>query len=296
MSGNERRTALLKAILTFQEVSQEELSDIFSPIIDILQLKVVSMELGVSLAEKFKLWSAKKPDILDVNAMNQYDQEGLDLHQCLEEASDWSSFTSKSNPHEWRLASDYSECMVSSVVGAFNYYFVCKAGGINPCWTMINSKNWTQYHADPIANKQRWYCKVCGARYKTRYGVLIEIVQKDTAKYMMAGFPPDSIGDVRAAAMERKHSEACTPAELFAAVPNLVPRSKLLLQVVEEGVYSITTPEALLSCGAFKWEQMFNLKPTKAEQKAINNALWNVPQPSRIATIAEAADVSEEEC
>jgi hypothetical protein len=297
MSGNKRRAALRKATATYVEFSQEELADILSPIIDILQLKVVSIELEVTIVEKFALWKAKKPDVLDIDAMEQYDQEGLHLHQRLEEAAEWSSFTSKANPHQWRLASDYSERMVSSVVGEFNYYFVCKAGGVNNiCWTMINSKNWTQFFEDPIADKQRWYCKVCRARYKTGFGVLIEIVQKDTVKYMMADYPPDSIGDVRAAAMEREHSNASTPAELFAAVPNLVPAGKLLLRLVEEGVYGITSPDELLSCGTFKWAQMFNLKPTKAQQRAINNAAWYPQQAPRIATITEVACGTLEEC
>jgi hypothetical protein len=184
------------------------------------------------------------------------------------------------------------------VVGEFNYYFVCKAGGVNNiCWTMINSKNWTQFFEDPIADGQRWYCKVCLARYKTSFGVLIEIVQKHAVNYMMADYPPDSIGDVRAAAMEREHENANTPAELFAAVPNLVPAGKLLLRQIDKGVYSITSPGELLSCGTFKWAQMFNLKPTKAEQRAINNAAWYPQQVPRIATITEVAcGTPEEEC
>jgi hypothetical protein len=188
--------------------------------------------------------------------------------------------------------------MVSSVVRKFNYYFVCKAGGANNvCWTMINSKNWTQLHEDPIADGQRWYCKICGAKYKTSFGVLIEIVQQHAVSYMMADYPPDSIGDVRAAAMEREHANANTPAELFAAVPNLVPESKLHLQPIDQGVYSITSHAELLACGTFKWAQMFNLKPTKAEQRAINNAAWYPQKAPRIATITEGpCGTPDEEC
>jgi hypothetical protein len=180
------------------------------------------------------------------------------------------------------------------VVGEFNYYFVCKSGAKdNMCWTMISSKNWTQVHADPIADGQRWYCKVCGARYMTRFGVLIEIVQPHAVSYMLADYPPDTIGDVRAMAMEREHDRASTPAELFAAVPNLVPASELHLELIGSGIYSITSQAELLACGTFKWAQMFTLKPTKKEQRAINKAAW-YPEKAAIADVP--LDSPEEEC
>ena len=248
---------------------KDELWDIMAPIIDILWLKEVSIERKAMMLERYALWNAETLHGLDPVAIDRYDQEGILLQVRLEEADAWTSFSSRDNPSEWRMASGYSERLVSSVAGEFNYYFVCMAGGpANTCWTMISSKNWIQYHVDPIANGQRWYCKVCGARYMRSFGVLIEIVQpQHAARYMMAEYPPSSIGDVRAMALEREHDSATTPAALFAAVPNVVPASKFHLQLIDPGIYSIISQDELLACGFFNWAQMFNLKPTKAEQK-----------------------------
>jgi hypothetical protein len=300
MSGNQLRVAERKATLFRQDVTQQTLGLIFGPITAILQVKLENMETQVAMAEKFTVWLASKPECSDKASLDKYVQEGQDIQQSMSETEVWNSFSTKSNPDEWRRAADYSENMVSSIAGAFNYYFVCRAGGSQyPCWTMINSKFWTTLHPDPIADKQRWYCKVCRAKYKTRFGVLIELVQDGSAKYIMAEFPPDSMVDARGMAIEEKYKHVKSPADLLAAVPNLIPRYELVLDKRGDGIYKITAPDVLLACGTFKWDQMFNLKPTKAELKAIkakNNIEWNQLQSQKIATIVEVADAEEQEC
>jgi hypothetical protein len=294
LTGTKQRAAIRKATSKLLELTHEQLSNILAPIIDILKFKMISIEAEAMILDKYALWKSATPDVDDPAAMEQYNKDGIKLHADLEDAAAWTSFASKDNPNAWRRAADYSERLVSTVVGAFNYYFICKAGPKdNICWTMINSKNWTQMHEDPIANGQRWYCKVCRAKYMTKFGVLIEVVQPHAVSYMLADFPPNTLGDVRAMAMEREHEGAKSPAELFAAVPNLVPASKLHLQEIDSGIYSITSQAELLACGTFQWAQMFTLQPTKKEQKAINNALWYPQKPA----IVEAAEVSpDEEC
>jgi hypothetical protein len=180
---------------------------------------------------------------------------------------------------------EYSER--SSVVVAFNFYFICKSGAKdNVCWTMSSSNGWTQDLANPFSDGQRWHCKVCGARYMTKFGVIIEVVQPHGASYMLADFPPSTLDDVSAMAMVREVVGGNTPAELFAAARHLVPASKLHLEEVGPGIYSITSQAELLACGTFQWEGMFTLRPTKKEQKAINNALWDL-QKVAIAEVAE---------
>jgi hypothetical protein len=103
-------------------------------------LETARFEYEKALVMCTKSGSMKCLDVLDIEAREQCDQEGLHLHQRPKDAAEWSSFTAKANPHQWRPAADYSERMISSVVGEFNHYFVCKAGGPNnSCWTMARS-------------------------------------------------------------------------------------------------------------------------------------------------------------
>ena len=43
----------------------------------------------------------------------------------------------------------------------FTVYYLCMAGGRgHPCGTAILSKFWETLREDPLAVKQRWYCKI----------------------------------------------------------------------------------------------------------------------------------------
>eukprot|EP00969_Alexandrium_andersonii_P088245 3892039-Alexandrium_andersonii.AAC.1 len=81
----------------------------------------------------------------------------------------------------------------------FNVFYVCKAGPKeNKCNTCASSKIWGTLNEDPISSKQRWCCKNCGARYKPKHGVVLEIIDKRPVKfgqprkylYCRAAFPP----------------------------------------------------------------------------------------------------------
>lgn len=49
---------------------------------------------------------------------------------------------------------------------------------------------WPRYHADPLAAGQKWYCRLCGARCATRFGVLVEFRLGWEARFVRALFPP----------------------------------------------------------------------------------------------------------
>ena len=45
-------------------------------------------------------------------------------------------------------------------------------------------------HHDPLAVRQRWYWRIFAARYKTKYGVLIERTREGIAHDCYADVPP----------------------------------------------------------------------------------------------------------
>jgi hypothetical protein len=241
-----------------REALRDELWDIFAPIFEILSLKESSIVRYSMLLKRYKLWCGEVLHGLSLAARDRYDQEGTLLLARIVDADVWTSFKSRDNASEWRLTSGYSERLVSSEGGEFNYYFVCLAK--DTCWTMINSKKWIRHLYDPIANGECWYCNVCGTRYMKRFGVLVEYIRPHHApRYMMAEYPPSSIRDVRATALEGEYENATTPAALFAAVPNLIPASNVHLRMIEPGIYSVIAKEKLLDRGLFSWERLFNL-------------------------------------
>ena len=63
---------------------------------------------------------------------------------------------------------------------------------LTPCGTMVISDMWDRRHEDPLAVNQRWYCKICTAKYKTTLGVICEMVhpRPQIAAYVLAEHPP----------------------------------------------------------------------------------------------------------
>ena len=58
---------------------------------------------------------------------------------------------------------------------------------------------------DECATGQRWYCKICSARYKTKFGMLIEIRNYQHVYFALTKCPNMDIEDVRAMHLEATH-------------------------------------------------------------------------------------------
>ena len=110
-------------------------------------------------------------------------------------------------------------------------------------------------HSDPLATKQKWYCPSCQAGYKTKFGVIIEMVVNrkefdypeaeedeenfEIAKgvwskewmglYCKADIMPQQFQDLKASCIERSNPECTAPTQLLDASPELRPIQKKAL-------------------------------------------------------------------
>ena len=84
---------------------------------------------------------------------------------------------------EWTVLKDKR----GNEIGAVRSWYVCCSGGAsNQCNTLILSKDWGRMKQDPLATGQRWYCKVCFARYAHKFGQVVEVSYKDQVFYFWA--------------------------------------------------------------------------------------------------------------
>ena len=147
-------------------------------------------------------------------------------------------------------------------------------GGEWPCRTAISSKLWARLFADPMKTGQRWYCKVCTARYRAKFGVLIEIIRGDKALYCKADCPDDHVKDAKAMIIERNTQAAGhrTPEELYRALPVMRPmdRGDLLTATGATGHFTIDK-EAWSLMPTLKWTVIFALATTEQEGKEFLN-------------------------
>ena len=163
-------------------------------------------------------------------------------------------------------AVDYNDTWFLEKETEFNVYYICQrkydAEGKDRCNAAIQSLAWDRMIADPIANKQRWYCNVCGARYKTAYGVLVELIVKGNTKealYCKADLPPEDMKDLKAMCVQSKLRHANTPQELLAALPTLSPQDRgTFFTETKPGVFTFTT-EVCDSLPKMEWYQLYNL-------------------------------------
>jgi hypothetical protein len=156
-------------------------------------------------------------------------------------------------------ASAYDDQFASFRGGHFRFFFVCLAGWAKKCMTLISSKKWRQLYPDqPWASGQRWYCR-CYSRYKSTYGVIVEIRKGTSYYYMRADCPDSEILDIRAMAHEKKYGKL-TPAELYAALPICQPAVTTLVTHDESGQWAhFESFEIFETLPQFGWDTIFQL-------------------------------------
>lgn len=141
-------------------------------------------------------------------------------------------------------AAQYSDEWVcnrsSEGLSAFRSFYICLAkeeghGWSRICLTVIPSKTWSTFHADPMAFGQRRYCLCCGAKYKQRFGMLIEIELHGRLYYAKADVPPDSVKDLKALWLEETLKPAASgPQDLFDRLKLVTPRRSPILSPISQ--------------------------------------------------------------
>ena len=172
------------------------------------------------------------------------------------------AFEGYDDPVRMRLAADYSDQWFKEGDSEFNCYYVCMAHK-PPCCSLIESKAWDRMHKDDLAAVgQRWYCD-CLARYKTTWGVLVEIVMQGSYMYCRAGLPPESLKDAKAMQIQKSFASYKTPEALLAALPTIEPRDQKTFikphPSGRKGFWKFDNDQ-MKSLKQLEWNQLFNLQ------------------------------------
>ena len=263
--------------------------EMFEPFAKIFELKIRHMEMNKGLWEEYELLvsmmkvctSAVESEVL---------MASIHAHEKKMEATELPlAFQSKCEPgsdEHWRYmqAAQYSDEWICNkspttgqVVSAFRSFYICLAGGADAiCYTVIPSKKWSTKHADPLASKQTWYCICCGAGYKTKFGMIIEIEIRNIFYYVRAQIPPDNLEDTRALYLEETLKPS-SPEDLLSKLSNVTPyKSEILRPITKSDVWGSSKtkydPDAFkIDATAFKklqefdWQQIMNFSQGKMD-------------------------------
>ena len=255
-------------------------NEVFAPFAKIIELKVRHEEMKSGLFDEYeKLISMMK--ICKSAEESKVLMERIHAHELEMEATELPlAFQTVCQPgsethYRYMQAAQYSDewvCNTDSkgqVLSAFRSFYICKAGGADPCYTVIPSKTWSTKHEDPLATKQRWYCNCCGAMYKTRFGMVIEIEIRGQFYYVKSAIPPDNLEDTRAIFLEQTLAPT-SPEDLLFKLKDVAPhRSAIFRPITRDDVYGggktkydpnafKITGEAYRKLQEFDWQQIMN--------------------------------------
>ena len=137
---------------------------------------------------------------------------------------------------------------------ALRVFYVCrrKCGWEERCATLIVSSRWNRKHDDPLATRQRWYCTVCQAAYKTESGTLVQMVHEGNTWYCRAECPDHNFKLIKATSVQREHDHAATPEALLNAIPEAALYTEPWIKPVEDKlgtyVFDETVFESVPAC------------------------------------------------
>ena len=228
----------------------------FAPMAKILAIKAIDMNLALEAGEAFQKWLAKKA------AGEDDEEEGARLEEIFEQALyKQRAFEGYADPEGMRRAADYSDRWYKTKEYEFNVYYVCRAGEAPGRCTLIESQKWARLHSMPHALKQRWYCR-CGAKYKTKYGVICEMRIGNQRMYVKAEIPPADLQDAKCMKIQEDMAQFATPSELINALPTIKPMDKerLFIPVPGSDGHFTFDPDVDKAIDTLNWSQLYNLR------------------------------------
>ena len=163
-----------------------------------------------------------------------------------------------------RNAADYSDRWFKDGVREFRVYYICLSGGTQwPCNTVIEAMAWDRLKDELEATGQRWYCKRCTAKYRTKFGVLVEMINGTQACYCLGELPPCDIQDAKMLKIAENFKQFTTPKQLLDALPNIKPlaRGEFLKETGHEGHYAFNA-EMMAGLEMMNWSQLYNMTGT----------------------------------
>ena len=142
-------------------------------------------------------------------------------------------------------------------------------GGV--CGTVMPSKQWKRKFEDVGASKQRWYCVCCQTRFRTKYGMLVEVHTRGVSTFMLAEVSNRDVEDVRAMFLE-KELQPKNHRDLWEKIPDFTPMDpQEILRPVKPHELAITegfdvslvskfvNVDGLKKIPKWEWDQIFRL-------------------------------------
>ena len=178
----------------------------------------------------------------------------------------------------WQMSADYADgwfeirSASGQLLGGFSAFYICRAGhASDPCNTLILSKIWTRNHEDINSCKQGWKCRCCGAGYKVKFGMVVEIRLLGGGVCLNLAPCLDSDDkDAHTLVLQEQFPDVKTPEELYELLPVVLPQEGTYLRkavpadfwgggpATDFGVYKLLKMQDLEKLKPWSWKDTLN--------------------------------------
>ena len=201
----------------------------------------------------------------------------LALQEQIEQQEEFLAFKSRgADQGDFCRAADYDDTWTvrydsaGKVISALRSWWICLAGHeTTPCCTLILAKHWNRKINKPDGEwvkGQKWQCNCCNTKYKTTYGVLVEIIIKGTPYWCVAE-EPGEMRDIKYMRVERDNRNVTSAKELFNNIKDVHPVTSDIMRPAtphecwygsHEGVYKIINLPELNKQPKWQWTSLMS--------------------------------------
>ena len=278
------KTAFMNRRVEFKGMSRKgvhtlargDLVQLLKPLAECVARKLVQLKArkrGIEeydkLIEELRNCKDKDRELTIIEELEKWDQVLWKLTTPL-------AFQGKEDAVEMMNVAQYHDEWVETESGAIRAWYVCLQDWgetYPPCGTVMPSKQWKRKFEEVGASKQKWYCVCCTTRFRTSYGMLVEVRAKGISTFMLAEVTNKDVEDVRAMYMERFRSgNLPDPWQNLPDFTHIDPRDMLrsvepheiAKEVVGEGfdastVSKFVNVQGLKEIPKWDWDQIFTL-------------------------------------
>ena len=251
------------------------IAQLFAPWMPIIVTKLGDEEVQYRAAVAVSKWANSENE----GSFEEIAQIGAELEDKLWEAVIKQRAFEGRGTEQQRFvdAADYSDAWAPDV----KVWYICRCNqgaGWGCCNTLIESKEWDRFHADPLATGQRWYCGNCAGKCRLKYGLLLEVKMAGVLHYLLADSPSNHVKDIKGMMLEDQLGKTCqTAEELYERIPGIRPASTVFFEPIEQGWathkklvghYRITNMDHLESLPKWDWGILYKLPAVIASGSA----------------------------
>ena len=260
-----------------RNLARDDLAQVLAPLAEFVARKLVQLKARQQGIEEYdqllvELRNVKDKDmeLAIIGELERWDQE-------LEKLTTPIAFEGKEDAVEMMNVAQYHDEWVNTKSGALRAWYVCLQDwgeSYPPCGTVMPSKQWKRKFEEVGATKQKWYCVCCTTRFRTAYGMLVEVRAKGISTFMLAEVTDKDVEDIRAMYLEQKLRPK-DHMDLWRMIPDFKPidpkdilrpvrPQEIAKQAIGEG-FDISTVSKFVDVQGLKelpkwdWDQIFTL-------------------------------------